>query len=66
MAHLALRRSSLARIESLSVVYLAIAYAVLTIALGSELGRIFRGMAPAADEYVTPSTVDQAPRGDLP
>ena len=66
MAHLALRRSSLARLESLSVVYLAIAYAVLTIALGSELGRIFRGMGADAEDYVTPATVDDAPRGEVP
>ncbi len=54
MAHLTLRRSFLDRIEPLSVVYLAVIYAVLTIALAAEWGRIARVMitdlsAPQAD-----------------
>ena len=45
MAHLTLRRSWLATREPLSVVYLAITYAVLTIALVAEWGRIVRVLA---------------------
>ena len=55
MAHLTARRSWLSPVESLSVVYLVIAFAVLTIALGSEWGRIFQGMANTAALFDAPS-----------
>jgi hypothetical protein len=55
MAHLTARRSWLGSVESLSVVHLVIAFAVLTIALGSEWGRIFQGMANAGAEFDAPS-----------
>lgn len=54
MAHLTVRRSWLGSIESLSVVYLVIAFAVLTIALGSEWGRIFQGMAENVGHFAVP------------
>jgi len=62
MAHLTLRRSWLATREPLSVVYLAITYAVLTIALVAEWGRIVRVLANDVGEsandasafYLTP------------
>jgi len=66
MARLVLRRSFFERIEALSVVYLAIAYAVLSIALAVEWGRALSGMAFAADDSATPSTVAQPPTGGLP
>lgn len=65
MAHLALRRSFFERIETLSVVYLAVMYAVLSIALGVEWGRAISRMAPGADEYVTPSAAEHQPSGAL-
>jgi hypothetical protein len=55
MAHLTLRRSWLGSLEPLSVVYLVIAYAVLTIALGFEWGRIVEGMAGNVGEFDVPS-----------
>jgi len=55
MAHLTLRRSILERIEPLSVVYLVIAYAVLTIALGHEWGRFVQGMVTDVDRYDAPA-----------
>ena len=58
MAHLTLRRSFLDRIEPLSVVYLALAYAVLTIALGSEWGRIVQGMVTTVNQYDVPAASD--------
>lgn len=45
MAHLTLRKSWLATREPLSVVYLAIIYAVMTMALVVEWGRIVRVLA---------------------
>ena len=45
MASLTLRRSWLVTRDPLSVVYLAIIYAVLTIALVAEWGRIVRVLA---------------------
>jgi hypothetical protein len=54
MAQLTMRRSWLGSIESLSVVYLVIAFAVLTIALGSEGGRIFQGMAENFGHFELP------------
>jgi hypothetical protein len=57
MAPLSQRRSFLDRIEPLSVVALAISYAVLAIALATEWGRIVPVLAadvvPAADAMCT-------------
>lgn len=57
MALLTLRRSFLDRIEPLSVVYLALAYAVLTIALGSEWGRIVQSMVTNVDQFAVPAAI---------
>jgi len=66
MAHLTLRRSWLVTRDPLSVVYLAIIYAVLTIALVAEWGRIVRVLAidvtqsgnDAAAPYFAPAPED--------
>lgn len=65
MASLTLRRSWLVTREPLSVVYLAIIYAVLTIALVAEWGRIVRVLAidvnqssDAAAPYLSPAPGD--------
>jgi hypothetical protein len=68
MAHLTLRRSWLVTREPLSVVYLAIIYAVLTIALLAEWGRIVRVLATDVSLNVDDTTapyLSPAP-GDLP
>jgi hypothetical protein len=66
MAPLTLRRSWFERIESLSVVYLALAYAVLTIALGSEWGRIVQGMVTNVNQYDVPAATDPGCVGEAP
>ena len=67
MAQLVLRRSPLERFESLSVVALAITYAVLTIALASEWGRIVRVFATdVAPSGEVANTFEVAGTGDMP
>jgi len=68
MAHLTLRRSWLATRDPLSVVYLAITYAVLTIALVAEWGRIVRVLTDDVGQNTNDSGVSFfAPGpGDLP
>ena len=66
MAPLTRSRSWLATREPLSVVYLAIAYAVLTIALMAEWGRIARVLATdVGPNDVSAAFLIDAP-GDLP
>ena len=65
MAHLTLRRNSLERFELLSVVALAITYAVLSIALVSEWGRIVRTFDGALRGDAT-SALEVTANGDLP
>jgi len=68
MAHLTLRRSWLATRDPLSVVYLAITYAVLTIALVAEWGRIVRALESDVGQSANDPGVSlfaPAP-GDLP
>ena len=65
MAQLVLHRSFFDRFESLSVVYLAILYAVLSIVLGIEWGRALSGMGEDAN-VAAPSTVNDAPSGVTP
>jgi len=66
MASLTLRRSWLVTREPLSVVYLAIIYAALTIALVAEWGRIVRVLATDVNQSsdVAAPYLNPAP-GDL-
>jgi hypothetical protein len=68
MAHLTLRRSPLEHLEPLSVVALAITYAVLSIALAAEWGRIVRvfatDVAPSGSDAA--SALQAQSFGDVP
>ena len=67
MAQLTQRRSTFENIEPLSVVYLAITYAVLTIALATEWGRIVRVFATdiGSHEPDVVAPFQSSPVGDL-
>ena len=57
MAHLALPKSFLDRLELLSVVALGFAFAVLTVALALQGGRFAKSMVRDVDAYGTPSSM---------